>query len=140
MWINRTTRDWVFTVTFLVIFAVLTTASVITVRSAKKTAETTQTLIRRSNVNSPLIALITDCTTPGGGCYNRNGEATKHAIDLVTAQESCIIKESVNYKLEDRTSAEIAEIKKICHSLLDGDALDLLRRIGTTSTTTTTHP
>jgi len=88
---------------------------------------------------------IADCTTPSGSCAKRGVAATANAVNLITAQEACVIKESIGYtNLPDRTPAEIEEIKTICQALLHGDALDFLRRSVAThpalNTTTTTRP
>jgi|ERR1700745_248827 len=129
-WLKTTVKDRLLTVVLLTIFGVLSSVTVVSARSAQKASERAQTLIERSNVNSPLISLIKDCTTPGGTCYNRNAQVTSGAIQTVVAQEACVIKESLGFSnLPDRTPAEATELKNLCRNLLGGDALDLIRRV-----------
>lgn len=139
-WITRATKDRIFSAVLITIFGVLSMATVVSARSAQIAAQKGQALIERSNRNSPILDLIQDCTTPGGKCYDRNQAETGKAIALITAQQACVVKESLNYNLPDRSPAEISEIKNICSHLLGGDALDLLRRVNNSlsSTTTTT--
>ena len=139
MWINRATKDRIFTFVLLTVFGVLSIATVVSARSAQVAAHKSQVIIERSNRNSPILDIIKDCTTPGGTCYDRNAGATSQAISVITAQEACVVKESLGYNnIPDRTPAEINEIKGICHKLLGGDALDLLRRVNASLPTTTT--
>lgn len=124
------TRDNFVLTTVLVVLMLFSITTVVSARNAQKSADKTQTLIQRSNVNSPILGLLKDCTDPTGECAKRGAASQAAAIATITAQQACIIKESIGYdKLPDRTPAEIAEIKTICKNLLGGDALDFLRRV-----------
>lgn len=130
-WIRKITKDRVLFIVILAVFAVLSVASIVSARSAQVAAEKGNVLIARSNINSPLIALIKDCTDPNGTCSKKNAANLQYAVSLVTAQQACVVEESLGYNLPARTPAEITEIKQICNKLLGGDSLDLLRRVST---------
>jgi len=132
MWVSRPFRDKVFVIVLLIVFGFLSIGTVVAARRAETAAKNTRDLIERADRNSPILDFIKDCTTPGGSCYERNKAVTAQAIAIIVAQEACVVKESLGYKLPDRTPAEIEEIKKICRTMLNGDALDLLRRINPT--------
>lgn len=125
-WFNNITKDRFFTTILLTVFGILSIGTVVSARSAKIAAEKTQTLIERSNRNSPILDLIKDCTTPGGQCYDRNAAQTGVAIQTITAQSACLIEETLRY--QGLTGAELVEIKADCNKLLGGSALDLIRR------------
>jgi hypothetical protein len=143
--LSRLTKDRIFTVILLIVFGVLSIATLVAARSAQVASKHSQEAIERSAKNGSVLDFIKDCTNPGGACYKHNQDITAVAVNLVTAQTACIVKESLGYNLPDRTPTEIEEIKGICHQILNGDALDLLRRVhafivenSTTTTTTTT--
>lgn len=137
-WLRHATKDMVFTFILLTVFGILSLATVVSARNAQTAAEKSQVIIERSNVNSPLIKLIEDCTNPNGECAKRSAANLSNAIILITAQQACVVKESLGYNLPDRSPAEVAEIKSICHTLLGGDALELLRRVDKNLSTTST--
>lgn len=128
-WLRRMTRDGIFALVILTVFGILSIATVVAARSGQVAAHKTQILLERSNRNSPILDIIKDCTTPGGECYNRNQTSTGNIVATVTAQQICVVQEINGYQQPNRTPAENEEIKGICSKLLNGDTLDLLRRV-----------